>query len=93
VMYTGSRPARLVSLFEKAASSESQPLRVLRLIPGILTDHVALADAGWETVTLSRGDLRTLRRIHTSRDSLAHMSGTGIASAARVLARTATELG
>jgi hypothetical protein len=93
VMYTGSRPARLVSLFEKAAASESQPLRVLRLIPGILTDHVALADAGWETVTLSRGDLRTLRRIHTSRDSLAHMSGTGIASAARVLARTATELG
>ena len=93
VMYTGSRPARLVSLFEQAASSAGQPIRVLRLIPGILTDHVALADAGWETLTLSRGDLRTLQRIHTSRDSLAHMSGTGIASAAQVLARTATELG
>jgi hypothetical protein len=93
VMYTGARPTRLVSLFERAASTTSQPLRVLRLIPGILTDHVALGDAGWETVTLSRGDLRTLQRIHTSRDSLAHMSGRGIASAAQALARTATELG
>jgi hypothetical protein len=93
VMYSGSRPARLLSLLQGAASSDKQPLRVLRLIPGILTDHVALADAGWETVTLSRGDLRTLQRIHTSRDSLTHMRGTGIASAAQVLARTATELG
>lgn len=93
VMFTGRRPERLVSLFARAASEAGEPLRTLRLIPGILTDHVALADAGWETVTLSRGDLRTLQRIHTSRDSLESMDGTGIATAARVLARTATELG
>lgn len=93
VMYNRPRPARLVSLLAAAASATGERVRVLRLIPGILTDHVALADAGWETVTLSRGDLRTLQRIHTSRDSLASMRGTGIASAARVLARTATELG
>jgi hypothetical protein len=93
VMFTGRRPMRLVSLFARAAAEAGEPLRILRLIPGILTDHVALADAGWETVTLSRGDLRTLQRIHTSRDSLESMDGTGIATAARVLARTATELG
>lgn len=93
VMYSGSRPARLVSALAAAASAMGGNVRVLRLIPGILTDHVALADAGWETVTLSRGDVRTLQRIHTSRDSLASMRGTGIASAAHVLARTATELG
>jgi hypothetical protein len=93
VMYTGSRPSRLVSLLETAATANREPLRILRLIPGILTDHVALADARWETVTLSRGNLRTLQRIHTSRDTLASMRGTGIASAARVLADTATELG
>src|SRR5207237_632275 len=52
-MYTGRRPARLVSLLETAASANAEPIRILRLIPGILTDHVALADAGWETVTLS----------------------------------------
>jgi hypothetical protein len=93
VMHNRPRPARLVALLAAAASATGERVRVLRLIPGILTDHVALADAGWETVTLSRGDLRTLQRIHTSRDSLASMRGTGIASAARVLARTATELG
>ena len=93
VMFSGKRPSRLVSLLASAASEAAEPLRVLRLIPGILTDHVALADAGWETVTLSRGDLRTLQRIHTSRDSLESMNGTGIATTARVLARTATELG
>jgi hypothetical protein len=92
-MHNRRRPARLVALLSAAASATGERIRVRRLIPGILTDHVALADAGWETVTLSRGDLRTLQRIHTSRDSLASMSGTGIASAARVLARTATELG
>jgi hypothetical protein len=93
VMFSGSRPARIVSSLSQAATAAGDSVRVLRLIPGILTDHVALADAGWETVTLSRGNLRTLQRIHTSRDSLASMRGTGIASAARVLARTATELG
>jgi hypothetical protein len=93
VMHSRPRPARLLSLLAAAASATGERVRVLRLIPGILTDHVALSDAGWETVTLSRGDLRTLQRIHTSRDSLASMRGTGIAGAARVLARTATELG
>jgi hypothetical protein len=63
------------------------------LIPGILTDSMALADAGWDTLTLSRGTIRTLQRIHTSRDTLSSMRGTGVAGAARVLARMATELG
>jgi hypothetical protein len=64
----------------------------MRLIPGILTDSVALADAGWDTVTLSRGDLRTLQRIHTSSDTLDHLRGAGLDVAARVLADTATSL-
>jgi len=92
VMYTGSLPRGLVSSLENAASECKQPLRTLRLLPGILTDSVALAQAGWTTVTLSRGTLRTLGRIHTSRDSLATMDGRGIAGAARVLARVAMEM-
>lgn len=93
LMFAGPKPAALISRCIDAAVAEGQRMRVLPLIPGILTDHVALGDAGWETVTLSRGDLRTLQRIHTSRDTLESMNGTGIATAARVLARTATELG
>ena len=92
VMYSGPAPDRLLSVFSNVARETGEPLRVLRLIPGILTDHVALASAGWTTVTLSRGTARTLRRIHTSQDTLATMRGAGIAGAARVLATTAAEL-
>lgn len=91
LMYSSPRPEALIQRFERAAESEEMGVR--RLIPGVLTDSVALAAAGWETLTLSRGRLRTLRRIHTSRDTLANMRGTGIPGAARVLANVATELG
>jgi hypothetical protein len=94
-MYSASLPRRLVIHLEQVMTGYggTETLRVIRLIPGILTDSVALADAGWETVTLSRGNIRTLQRIHTSRDTLDSMRGTGIALAAHVLARTATEIG
>ena len=93
VMYSRLVPSPLLSRIRAAASAHGEVLKVFRLIPGILTDSVALADAGWVTVTLSRGTVRTLMRIHTSRDTLATMDGRGIAGAARVLAQTATELG
>lgn len=92
VMHGSPVPRQMVESLERAAASKGEKLRVIRLIPGILTDHVALAAAGWQTVTLSRGSMRTLQRIHTTRDTLATMRGTGIASAARVLATTAMEL-
>jgi hypothetical protein len=92
VMYTGSAPGEVISRLAAAALDRQESIRVLRLIPGILTDSVALAGAGWRTVTLSRGTIRTLARIHTSRDSLAAMDGRGIEGAARVLAQAADEL-
>jgi len=91
-MFTRRRPSRLLSALAEASAASSETLRIRRLLPGILTDSVALADAGWETLTLSRGTLRTLLRIHTSRDNLQSMRGVGIAGAARVLARTASRL-
>ncbi len=91
-MFTRRRPSRLLDALAEASSASGESLQALRLLPGILTDSVALADAGWETLTLSRGSLRTLLRIHTPRDSLDAMRGTGIAGAARVLARTAARL-
>lgn len=93
VMYSGARPTNLLARVEAAASVHEERLRVMRLIPGILTDSVALASAGWETLTLSRGGFRTLQRIHTSRDTLATVRGTGIDNVARILAYLATELG
>jgi hypothetical protein len=92
IMHNAPAPDRIVAAMSGVARESGEALRVMRLIPGILTDHVALASAGWQTLTLSRGTARTLRRIHTSRDTLATMRGAGIAGAARVLARTAAEL-
>lgn len=94
LMYTRKAPGRLIEAVTRAARAGGETLspRILRLLPGILTDSVALADAGWETLTLSRGTLRTLKRIHTSRDTLQTMRGTGIAGAARALAGAAREL-
>lgn len=92
VMYSRAKPERLTGALDAAAVKAGESLRTIRLIPGILTDSVALADAGWQSVTLSRGTIRTLQRIHTARDTLAGMRGTGIAGAARVLALAATEL-
>ena len=85
LMWTRPRARRLESAFG------DEP-RVIPLVPGVLVDGVAFSDAGWESVTLSRGTLRTLRRIHTRRDSLEHLSGDGIEGAARALARAAITL-
>jgi hypothetical protein len=55
------------------------------LLPGVLTDGVALADAGWPVVTLSKGGVRTLARIHTPHDRADRITGTGMAEVARVI--------
>ena len=86
VMYSRGLPGDLVASLRRAALDCGERPRVMRLLPGVLTDGVALTHAGWRAVTLSRGTLRTLGRIHTSDDTLASMRGTGIANAARVLA-------
>jgi exopolyphosphatase/pppGpp-phosphohydrolase len=59
---------------------------------GLLTDSVALADRGWRTLTLSHGSLRTLRRVHTTADSLDNLQGLNIDHVGAVLARAAEEL-
>jgi len=61
-------------------------MRAHRLLPGVLTDGVALADVAWSVVTLSKGGMRTLGRIHTPRDRAEQLNGTGMAEVARVIA-------
>jgi acetylornithine deacetylase/succinyl-diaminopimelate desuccinylase-like protein len=62
------------------------------MIPGILADSIAFSDAGWDAVTVSRGNLSTLARVHTSSDTRERLDGSGIAQAARLLAATIEEL-
>ena len=91
-MYSGAKPERLLNASAAASRAEGELLRERRLIPGVLVDGIAFADAGWMVVTLSRGTARTLRRIHTQADSLEQMRGDGIPIVARIISRTVLEL-
>lgn len=84
-MYSGRKPGALVACVLAAGSRAGSSIRAHRLLPGVLTDGVALADAGWEVVTLSRGSVRTLARIHTPRDRADDLTGAGMDEVARVL--------
>jgi hypothetical protein len=84
-MHSGARPAALIDAIAAAAARSRVSLRAHRLLPGVLTDGVALADAGWPVVTLSKGSARTLARIHTPRDRAESMSGEGMAEVSGVM--------
>ena len=56
------------------------------LVPGVLMDGVAFADAGWEVVNVSKGSWSTVRRIHRPSDDLSHLEGSGVEEVALKLA-------
>jgi hypothetical protein len=89
IMYSGTPPDDVIRTL---AESAARAPRVRRMPVGLLLDSVALAESGWRSVTVSRGSLATLRRVHTRDDSLARLRGDGIPEVARVLARAAEAL-
>jgi hypothetical protein len=91
-MHTGSPPSSITAAMEKSATGLGIDLTSGRLIPGILADSVAFADLGIQAVTLSRGNLATLARIHTRRDTSNELTGRGVAEAAHLLAASTREL-
>jgi hypothetical protein len=92
-MYTGPRPKQIAAAAETIAGGLGVRLPVGRLIPGLLADSMAFADLGIEAVTLSRGTLSTLARIHTRRDTSNALGGNGAAEASVLLSALAKELG
>lgn len=92
LMWTRPRAVDLEEAVGDAAKAALEELRVIPLIPGVLVDGLAFSDAGWQCVTLSRGSLGTLRRIHTAHDDLERLRGAGIAGAARILAGAARQI-
>jgi hypothetical protein len=86
IMYSHGRPERLIRAFEQRA------VRPRRVLPGILVDAVAFAEAGWEAVTVSRGTLATLARVHRQSDTPAALAGTGVADAADAVAEAVGHL-
>jgi hypothetical protein len=91
-MYTGAIPSRIRVAMEAISSSTVPKPQIGRMIPGILADSIAFADRGIEAVTVSRGTLSTLARIHTRRDNSNAFTGSGIAEASVLLAALTREL-
>lgn len=89
IMHGAKPPADVMSAIQRVSA---RPLRVRRMPLGLLTDSVALADAGWRALTVSRGSFTSLRRVHTAEDSLARLRGAGVDETAAVLARAAEAL-
>jgi hypothetical protein len=88
----GSRGSATADALVAASRALRIEVRQRRTLPGVVTDATALSLAGWDVVTLSRGNLQTLSRVHTSRDSPERINGIGIALAARLLTATIEEL-
>jgi hypothetical protein len=91
-MYTGARPARIMAAAETIAGALGVRVSVGRLIPGILADSMVFADRGVKAVTVARGTLKTLARIHTRRDNSNTLTGNGAAEASAILSALAKEL-
>ena len=86
------RAARVRVGLSRAARAIGMRVDERRTIPGLLTDGVVLAESGWSAVTLSRGGLRTLWRIHRAADSASRITGRGIHEMARLVASAAREI-
>jgi hypothetical protein len=89
IMHNGRAPADVVAAIGGAGFGAP---RVRRMPLGLMTDSTALSAAGWRAVTVSHGSLATLRRVHTSKDTLAALRGTAIDDVAVLLARAAEAL-
>ncbi|HZK78957.1 MAG TPA: M28 family peptidase, partial [Gemmatimonadaceae bacterium] len=81
-----------VERLRNRGTAEGRILRLRGMLPGILADNMAFTDAGWESFTLSRGNIATLGYVHTSRDIADRVQGTGIAKAASFIAAIVEEL-
>ena len=91
-MYSGTKPKRIGAAVETVAGSAGFKVAVGRLIPGIMADSMAFSDRGIEAVTVSRGSLSTLARVHTRRDTSTALTGSGVAQASALLTALAKEL-
>jgi len=91
-MYSTVKPVGITSKATAISERLGSRMRVTRLIPGILADNMAFADRGISAITLSRGTLSTLARIHTRRDTSNALTGMGAADASALLCALAKEL-
>lgn len=79
------RVSGLAARLRSAASDSGSRMRVRAVLPGMMVDSLALSSAGWDAVTISKGNFSTLARIHTPGDSPDRLTGSGVAEAVEVV--------
>ena len=91
IMHSG-KASRCAEALRNAGEGIGVTVRMRGMIPGILADHIAFIQSGWESCTLSKGNLGTLRAVHTSGDRNTSIDGTAIAQAADILVAAVEDL-
>lgn len=81
----GRRDSPLAARIAASARSIGTVVRFRRVLPGILVDSVVFASAGWDAITISKGDLATLSLIHTRHDAPARLRGRGVREAVELV--------
>ena len=73
----GAAPHLAAALLSAAAALNHNAVR--RNVPiGLLLDHIPIVRAGTPALTLMRGDLKSLSRVHRPADNLEVLKGTGV---------------
>lgn len=67
-------------------------VRLRPMLPGVMADNIAFSEAGWDSFTISRGNLGTLARVHTTGDNAGSIDGRGVDQAALLIAAIVEEL-
>ncbi|HUR92574.1 MAG TPA: M28 family peptidase [Gemmatimonadaceae bacterium] len=87
------RDSPLAARIQASARECVLQLKTRRVLPGIMVDALALEGAGREAVTISKGNLSTLARIHTPGDTPRRLSCRGVAEAADMVRNFLTREG
>jgi putative aminopeptidase FrvX len=93
VIHPRRRPTDLLAAITTAAHELGVGISKGALPPGLLVDSVALAERGWKVVTLSKGEWSTVARTHTPADTVARLSGEGVAEVAALVHRAVVGAG
>jgi hypothetical protein len=80
----GSAPQLAAALLTAAAVLDL-PVQRRRLSRSLQVDHLPVAAAGIPALTVLRGDWQSLLRVHSPRDDVARIDGTGAADGATLL--------
>jgi Peptidase family M28 len=80
-----SEPGPFTVALASAAKTKGLSLRRRGLPPGLLVDHVAFAEAGVPALTIMRGHLRSMARVHTRADNLTRLRGRGAIEVAAIV--------